>query len=575
MTYRDPEGEERFERVQVVDWQEPGNNDFLLVQQLWVTGEVYTRRADLVGFVNGLPLLFGELKAHHRRVKDAYRRNLSDYKDTVPHLLWYNAFILLSNGSDARIGTVTSEWEHFGQWKKINDEGEQGVISLETAVRGTCAPARFLDIVENYLIFQERRGGLAKIVAKYHQYFGVENAIEAVRSIRENQGRLGVFWHTQGSGKSISMIFFCQKVHRKVHGNWTFLVITDRIDLDDQTYKNFARAGVVTEPETRVRAQSGEHLQQLLREDHRYLFTLIQKFQTRRDDPADRLYPDRLYPKLSDRADIIVITDEAHRSQYDLLAMNMRHALPNAAFLAFTATPLIVDYVGMFRDLRRALAIYGTGPGGRIEEGEEPVEDKDALVERLSEAVAAAETFCAERGVDLAPITNSEGFQRVALMDDAVEQIIVNDDLKIEYLGLAGEVDRLFKAVLPDTRAGEFGPKRHVLIVLADKIRSLASAADIAGVITQVEDLLDESVEAKEYLIRDTSVLYDLSGIDFDALRQQFERGRKAAWTTSKPSKSSSMNTTPAPATSSSSLTNWSSSLSNSTRRNSAPSPRT
>ncbi|MGD8795180.1 MAG: HsdR family type I site-specific deoxyribonuclease, partial [Anaerolineae bacterium] len=349
VTYRDPDGEERFERLRAIDWQQPGANDFLLVRQLWVTGEVYTRRPDLVGFVNGLPLLFGELKAHHRRLKDAYDHNLSDYKDTIPHLLWYSAFILLSNGSDARLGTITSGWEHFSPWKKIDDEGEAGVISLETAVRGTCAPERFLDIVENYLIFQERRGGLAKIVAKYHQYLGVENALQAVASMGDNQGQLGVFWHTQGSGKSISMIFFCQKVLRKLAGNWTFLVITDRIDLDDQIYKNFARAGAVTEPEDRVRAASGEHLQQLLGEDHRYLFSLIQKFYTERG---------RRYPQLSDRSDIIVITDEAHRSQYDILAMNMRDALPRAAFLAFTATPLIAgeektrqvfgDYVSVY-----------------------------------------------------------------------------------------------------------------------------------------------------------------------------------------------------------------------------------
>ncbi|MBN1810321.1 MAG: type I restriction endonuclease subunit R, partial [Anaerolineae bacterium] len=349
VTYRDADGEERFERLRVVDWQRPEANDFLLVRQFWVTGEVYTRRADLVGFVNGLPLLFGELKAHHRRLEDAFRRNLSDYKDTVSHLLWYTAFLLLSNGSDARIGTVTSGWEHFSPWKKIDDEGEEGVISLETAVRGTCPPARFLDLVENYLIFQERRGGLAKIVAKYHQYLGVENTLEAVRAIRDNRGQLGVFWHTQGSGKSISMIFFCQKVLRRLPGNWTFLVVTDRIDLDDQIYKNFARAGAIAEPEERVRAASGEHLQRLLGEDHRYLFSLIQKFHTERG---------QRYPQLSGRSDIIVLTDEAHRSQYDVLAMNMRDALPRAAFLAFTATPLIVgeektrqvfgDYVSVY-----------------------------------------------------------------------------------------------------------------------------------------------------------------------------------------------------------------------------------
>ncbi|MBN2256494.1 MAG: type I restriction endonuclease subunit R, partial [Anaerolineaceae bacterium] len=211
VTIRSPEGEERVETVYVVDWDVPGNNDFLLAQQVWVTGEVYTRRADLVGFVNGLPLLFGELKAHHKRIEDAYRGNLDDYKTTIPHLFWYNAFIVLSNGSDARLGTLTAGWEHFSRWKKIGDEEEEGVISLETLVRGTCAPARFLDIVENYTLFHETQGGTAKIVAKNHQYLGVESALAAVGQVRENQGKLGVFWHTQGSGKSFSMIFFSRK----------------------------------------------------------------------------------------------------------------------------------------------------------------------------------------------------------------------------------------------------------------------------------------------------------------------------------------------------------------------------
>ncbi|MBA2527382.1 MAG: DEAD/DEAH box helicase family protein, partial [Pyrinomonadaceae bacterium] len=142
--------------------------------------------------------------------------------------------------------------------------------------------------------------------------------------------KLGVFWHTQGSGKSYSMVFFSQKILRKLPGNWTFLIVTDREDLDDQIYKNFAGVGATTEPETQVRAQRGEHLKQLLQEDHRYVFTLIQKFRTDRG---------KAYPKLSYRSDIIVITDEAHRSQYDQLALNMRNALPNAAFIAFTGTP--------------------------------------------------------------------------------------------------------------------------------------------------------------------------------------------------------------------------------------------
>jgi len=352
--FRNDEGVEITETVKVIDWNEPGNNDFFLASQLWVTGEMHKRRTDLVGFVNGIPLLFIELKASHKRLKNAYNDNLRDYKDTIPHIFWYNAVILLSNGSATKVGSITSEWEHFNDWKKINSEGEEGLISLETALRGICEPSRFLDIVENFMLFIEAQGGLKKLLAKNHQFLGVNNAFNAVqrppspllaeRSASEVEagrgmsvgqgegGKLGVFWHTQGSGKSYSMILFAQKVLRKQVGNWTFVVVTDRTDLDDQIYKNFASAGAVIEPEEHVRAGDGEHLKQLLREDHRYVFTLIQKF---------HIESGKQYPKLSDRSDVIVMTDEAHRSQYDVLALNMRNALPNAAFIGFTGTPLM------------------------------------------------------------------------------------------------------------------------------------------------------------------------------------------------------------------------------------------
>ncbi len=356
VAYRDQEGLETTETVRLIDWENPDQNDFFLASQFWITGNLYKRRPDLVGFVNGIPLLLVELKASHKNLVDAYNDNLRDYKDTIPHLFWYNAFILLSNGSDARLGSLTADWEHFNDWKKINQEGEAGVVSLETILRGVCDPARLLDLVENFTLFAEAQGGLHKLVAKNHQYLGVNNAFEAVRRLRlvpseaggEGQ-KLGVFWHTQGSGKSYSMIFFAQKVLRKLPGDWTFVVVTDRTDLDDQIYKNFASVGAATEAEEWVRAQSGEHLKLLLQEDHRYVFTLIQKFRTDTGEP---------YPTLSPRSDIIVMTDEAHRSQYDVLALNMRNALPHAAFLAFTGTPLIAgeertkqvfgDYVSIY-----------------------------------------------------------------------------------------------------------------------------------------------------------------------------------------------------------------------------------
>jgi type I restriction enzyme R subunit len=323
-------GDEIDEVVQVIDWKHPERNDFLLVSQFKVAGEMYHRRADLVGFVNGLPLVLFELKASHKRLEHAYHDNLRDYKDTIPQLFWYNAFIILSNGHQSKIGSITAGWEHFFEWKKVNDEDEPGVVSLETMIRGVCEQGCLLDIVENFTLFSAAGGALIKLIAKNHQYLGVNNALAAVRSLRENQGRLGVFWHTQGSGKSYSMVFFSQKVLRKIPGNWTFLIVTDRLELDEQIYKTFAGVGAVTELE--VQAQSGEHLQQLLRENHRNIFTLIHKFHVERG---------HTYPVLSERSDIIVMTDEAHRTQYDVLALNMRNALPNAAFLGFTGTPLM------------------------------------------------------------------------------------------------------------------------------------------------------------------------------------------------------------------------------------------
>ena len=385
--FRDEDGKEVEDTVRVIDWADPAQNDYLLVQQFWITGDLHRRRPDLVGFVNGLPLVLIELKAHTKPVSSAFEDNLRDYKDTIPALLRYSAFIVLSNGADARIGTLTSEWEYFSEWKKISDEDEPGVVSIETVIRGTCEKPRLLDLVENFTLFADTGGAVAKLLAKNHQYLGVNNAIDALENLGENKGRLGVFWHTQGSGKSYSMIFFAQKVLRTIPGNWTFVVVTDRLDLDKQIYKNFASVGAITEPEESVRADSGEHLRQLLSENHRYVFTLIQKFNT------DAF--------ISDRDDIIVMTDEAHRTQYDVLAANMRSALPNAAFIGFTGTPLVVgeektrevfgDYVSIY-DFKQSVEDQSTVPlyyENRIPELQ--LKDAELFAEGLETILEAAE----------------------------------------------------------------------------------------------------------------------------------------------------------------------------------------
>jgi type I restriction enzyme R subunit len=775
----DPEGGgEKVETVRLVDWDNHVNNDFLLVSQFWLVGEMYKRRADLVGFVNGIPLLFVELKASHKQIQTAFTGNLADYKDTIPQLFWFNAFIILSNGSEAKVGSITSDWGHFNDWKKINSEGEEGVISLETVLRGTCEPIRFLDILENFLLFMEVRGGIVKVVPKNHQYLGVGNAMDALREIRSRKGRLGVFWHTQGSGKSISMIFFSQKVLRKVPGNWTFVVVTDRQELDKQIHKTFTSAGVITEGH--CRAENSEDLRRLLTEDHRFVFTLIHKFRTEDSSP---------HPVLSQRDDIIVITDEAHRSQYDTLALNMRNALPKASFLAFTGTPLIigeektrevfgdyvsiynfkqsvddgatvplyyenripelqlrderafkegmdrlleeaeldeaqekklerefsreyhlitrgdrlekiaedivehftergqlgkgmvvsidkatavkmydkvrkywkqkidrlmkqmnklsgperqdvekkisymretdmavvvsssqnevaemkkkgvdiaphrqrmvredldtkfkdpddlfrlvfvcamwmtgfdvpscsaiyldkpmrnhtlmqtiaranrvfkdkvngliVDYVGVFRNLQRALAIYGSGSGGGVKPGEEPVKAKAELVAMLKTAIAQTVQFLKEVGVEVEPIIAAKGFERVKLLDEAVDAVLVNDTTKKRFINLSNTVNRIYKAILPDPEANEFVPVCALFRAIQLKIEALQPEADVSEVMEKVEGLLDESITAKGYVIRGPVTPYgkkkliDLSEIDFKALKKEFAKERR------------------------------------------------
>lgn len=314
--------------VQYIDWSKPSNNDFLLCSQMSITGEIETRRPDLVGFINGLPLVFIELKASHKNLLTAYKNNLADYKNTIPQLFFFNQIIILSNGVQSKVGSISSQWEHFAEWKKIESEKEERKVSLEVVIRGVCEQNRLLDIIENYTLFVKAKHTV-KIIAKYHQYLGVNQALSGLTNVKERAGQLGVFWHTQGSGKSFSMVFFCKKAFRKFTGNWTFVLVTDRTDLDDQIYKTFNSAGIVTE---NCQADSGVQLKALLSEDHRFVFTLIQKFKG--DEKGN-------YPVLSERDDIIVITDEAHRSQYDSLAMNMRNAMPNASFMAFTGTPLL------------------------------------------------------------------------------------------------------------------------------------------------------------------------------------------------------------------------------------------
>lgn len=364
-------GEKQIETLRFVDFARPTANDLLAAHQVWVKGNLHSRRLDLVLYVNGIPLVLMEFKKPNESVKTAYDTNLTDYRDTIPQLFVPNLFVLLSNGAEAKIGSTYSPYDFFNDWKVLDAKGtrakpSQSEVALATALRGTCDPRVLLDLLENFVAYLERPGGLIKVIARSHQYLGVNAAIDNLHRARaDHEKRLGVFWHTQGSGKSLSMLWFTQKVLRQVPGKWTFVMVTDRTELDTQLHGEFADAGAIS-PEARVHAESVAHLRELLAADHRYVFTLIHKFQVSKAKGEQQM------PVLSDRSDVIVITDEAHRSQYDTLALNMRTALPNASMMGFTGTPLIAgeeqatreqfgDYVSIY-NFRDAIADGATVP---------------------------------------------------------------------------------------------------------------------------------------------------------------------------------------------------------------------
>ncbi len=423
--FQGKDGKTAHDTVRFIDWRDPTRNNWFAAQQVWMISDLYDTRLDAIGYVNGIPLVIFEFKKPSETVESAFADNLRHYRTNLRSLFHYNAFCILSNTLEAKVGSGYAPWEHFFDWKKINNEGEEGIVSLSTAVQGTCEKSRLLDIVENFILYTTREGKLQKVVAKNHQFLGVSQAIDRVRSIKEQEGKLGVFWHTQGSGKSFSMVFFGQKIHRTLPGNWTFVIVTDRDDLDSQIYKTFARSGAVTEPEESCHAHNREHLKELLRGDHRYLFTLIQKFgQT----PADKGEP---YPKLTDRNDIIVITDEAHRGQYDVFAKNMRDAMPNASFIGFTGTPLIDgedqvtrdvfgDYVSTY-NFSDAIADGATVPlyyENRIPElqltNDNLTDDLNAILENAELDEAQEQKLQSEFGAQYQLITRPDRLERVA-----------------------------------------------------------------------------------------------------------------------------------------------------------------
>lgn len=772
VSYRHEDSTMKTDRVYLIDWNKPDNNDYFLASQFWVAGDLGKKRTDLIGFVNGIPLVVVELKAIHANVKDGYDGNILDYKTTIPQLFWYNSFVIVSNGLESRLGTISSKWEHFNEWPKSVSESDARAskeIALETMIRGTCSKTNILDLVENFIVYTKAFGSTTKIFSKNHQYLGVNNAVGALKEIEKKDGKLGVFWHTQGSGKSFSMIYFCQKVLRKIPGNWTFLIVTDRKELDRQIYKNFEYAGVIKESHTQ--ANNSSNLRELLSEDHRYIFTLIHKF---REEPG------KVHPVLSERSNIIVITDESHRSQYDILAENMRNALPNASFIAFTGTPLItgleertkevfgdyisiynfrqseldgstvplyyenripelqlinqnltddiykamedadleedqidqverllgrnyhiitrkdrlntiasdivehfmtrghkgkamvvsidkatalrmyeyvkvhwnnyknnlisqrdkekdflqkkvlentiafmeetdmsvivssshnevdhmnklgldiiphrkrmineemdikfqdpddsfrivfvcamwmtgfdvpscstiyldkpmkghtlmqaiaranrvyedkvngviVDYVGILNNIEEALSIYAEGSGDIADDA--PVKDKEKLIDALSVAIEKTVEFCSTLNIQFNSVLNVDGFERIKVLENYSNKILINDQTKKNYLSLASDVNRIFKAILPDTKINPFIPKRSIIRELERLVRMNTDPIDVKDFMQDIETLLDRSISPEPFIINDESKIRNLSNIDFNGLTEKYKKG--------------------------------------------------
>lgn len=360
VTVKKPNGQTKTKKAIVIDFKNPDSNYFLAIKELKIHGDLYRRRTDIVGFINGIPLLFVELKKNTVDVQNAYEDNYTDYLDTIPHLFYYNAFLMLSNGTEAKVGTLGSKFEFFQEWKRLAEE-DQGSVALETMLRGICKKENFLDLFENFILFDHSDGHTAKILARNHQYLGVNEAMKAYSARKLNDGKLGVFWHTQGSGKSYSMVFFAKKVRRKMEGTPTFVILTDRDELNTQISDTFENCGLLGKDikASQFIATSGDDLLKKLQGNPSFIFTLIQKFNKPNEKP---IYPDH---------DIIIMSDEAHRSQYGIFADNMMKLLPTAARIGFTGTPLLSSdnitartfggYVSVY-DFKRAVEDGATVP---------------------------------------------------------------------------------------------------------------------------------------------------------------------------------------------------------------------
>lgn len=360
-------------RVRLIDYDTPLRNNFTVANQ-WTVEEKSVRRADIIVFVNGFPLVVVELKSPSREntdVSEAYAQ-LRNYMQEIPSLFVYNAFCVMSDMSTSKVGTITAGEDRFMEWKTADGTREDTrYANFDVLFAGMFDKARLIEILHGFICFSKDEKQSAKILAGYHQFFAVRKAVDSVAEATQSDGKGGVFWHTQGSGKSLSMVFFAKRLQDAVSSP-TIVVLTDRNDLDGQLYRQFARCSEFLR-QVPIQAESRKHLGELLREREAngIFFTTMQKFEEN-EDP------------LSIRRNIVVVADEAHRSQYGLTekidkdgkvkigaARRVRNSLPNATYIGFTGTPIsqkdrstrevFGDYIDVY-DMTQAVADGATRP---------------------------------------------------------------------------------------------------------------------------------------------------------------------------------------------------------------------
>ncbi|MGO8898993.1 MAG: type I restriction endonuclease subunit R, partial [Isosphaeraceae bacterium] len=394
--YRRADGSIAGDKVWLFDFAHPERNDWLVVNQFTVFENQHNRRADLVVFVNGIPLAVLELKNpgdENATVKGAYNQ-LQTYKKDIPALFHLNEVMVISDGLDARVGTITADWERFMPWRTIDglDIAPSHTPQLEVLLKGIFDRKRFLDLVRHFVVFEVDGATIRKKLAGYHQYHAVNKAVACTVRAASPHGdkRVGVIWHTQGSGKSLTMAFYAGKIiAHPAMANPTLVILTDRNDLDNQLFGTFSACHELLR-QSPAQAEDRDQVKELLKvASGGVIFTTIQKFLPETKGGK--------YPRLSDRRNIVVVADEAHRSQYDFIdgfARHMRDALPNASFIGFTGTPIELtdkntkavfgDYIDVY-DIQRAVEdgatvrIYYEGRLARIEldEAERPKLDED------------------------------------------------------------------------------------------------------------------------------------------------------------------------------------------------------